>query len=105
MGLLDFFKKGTTKVNPAQKPTPQTNQGGLLNNTGTTPTSPADTSETKIGPKYEMYTVKEGDWLSKIAGAYYGDVHAWPKIFEANRDQLSDPDKVTPGTIIKIPLD
>ncbi|MBD0259738.1 MAG: LysM peptidoglycan-binding domain-containing protein [Cytophagales bacterium] len=52
-----------------------------------------------------MYTVKEGDWLSKIAGRYYGDVHKWSRIYDANRDQISDPDKIRPGMVLKIPLD
>jgi len=49
------------------------------------------------------YTVVSGDSLSKIAKAFYGDVKLYPKIFEANRDQLSDPDKIKPGQVLKIP--
>jgi hypothetical protein len=49
------------------------------------------------------YTVVAGDSLSKIAKAFYGDVKLYPKIFEANRDQLSDPDKIKPGQVLKIP--
>lgn len=49
------------------------------------------------------YTVQSGDTLSKIAKAELGDAHAYPRIFEANRDQLSDPDKIKPGQVLKIP--
>jgi nucleoid-associated protein YgaU len=49
------------------------------------------------------YTVKAGDTLSKIAKEHLGDANAYPKIFEANRDQLSDPDKIKPGQVLKIP--
>jgi nucleoid-associated protein YgaU len=49
------------------------------------------------------YTVKSGDTLSKIAKEHLGDANAYPKIFEANRDQLSDPDKIKPGQVLKIP--
>ena len=49
------------------------------------------------------YTVKAGDTLSKIAKEQLGDGSAYPKIFEANRDQLSDPDKIKPGQVLKIP--
>lgn len=49
------------------------------------------------------YTVKSGDTLSKIAREHLGDANAYMRIFEANRDQLSDPDKIKPGQVLKIP--
>ena len=49
------------------------------------------------------YTVKSGDTLSAIAKQHLGDANAYNKIFEANRDQLSDPDKIKPGQVLKIP--
>jgi nucleoid-associated protein YgaU len=49
------------------------------------------------------YTVKSGDTLSKIAKSELGDAQAYGRIFEANRDQLSDPDKIRPGQVLKIP--
>lgn len=49
------------------------------------------------------YTVKSGDTLSGIAKQHLGDANAYNKIFEANRDQLSDPDKIKPGQVLKIP--
>ena len=49
------------------------------------------------------YTVKAGDTLSKIAKELLGDANAYMKIFNANKDQLSDPDKIKPGQILKIP--
>jgi nucleoid-associated protein YgaU len=51
----------------------------------------------------ETYTVKPGDTLSKIAKHFLGDANAYNDIFEANRDQLSDPDKIKPGQVLKIP--
>ncbi|HEV8211231.1 MAG TPA: LysM peptidoglycan-binding domain-containing protein [Vicinamibacterales bacterium] len=51
----------------------------------------------------ETYTVKSGDTLSKIAKHFLGDANAYNDIFEANRDQLSDPDKIKPGQVLKIP--
>jgi nucleoid-associated protein YgaU len=51
----------------------------------------------------ETYTVKSGDTLSKIAKEHLGDANAYMKIFEANKDQLSDPDKIKPGQVLKIP--
>ena len=49
------------------------------------------------------YTVKPGDTLSKIAKAQLGSVDAYMKIFEANKDQLTDPDKIKPGQVLRMP--
>jgi nucleoid-associated protein YgaU len=49
------------------------------------------------------YTVKPGDTLSKIAKQTLGDANAYMEIFNANRDQLSNPDKIQPGQQLKIP--
>jgi nucleoid-associated protein YgaU len=49
------------------------------------------------------YTVKAGDTLSKIAKDLLGDANAYTKIFQANRDQLSDPDRIKPGQVLKVP--
>jgi nucleoid-associated protein YgaU len=51
----------------------------------------------------KTYTVKSGDTLSKIAKEYYGNANAYMDIFNANKDQLSDPDKIKPGQVLKIP--
>ena len=51
----------------------------------------------------KTYTVKSGDTLSAIAKEHLGSANAYMKIFEANRDQLSDPDKIKPGQVLKIP--
>ena len=49
------------------------------------------------------YTVKKGDTLSMISKQFYGDANAYKKIFDANRDQLKDPDKIQPGQVLRIP--
>jgi nucleoid-associated protein YgaU len=49
------------------------------------------------------YTVQPGDTLSGIAKKHLGDGNAYMKIFDANRDQLSDPDKIKPGQVLKMP--
>jgi nucleoid-associated protein YgaU len=48
-------------------------------------------------------TVKAGDTLSKIAKEHLGDANKYTAIFNANRDQLSDPDKIQPGQVLKLP--
>jgi nucleoid-associated protein YgaU len=55
------------------------------------------------GAASRTYTVKSGDTLSKIAKEHLGDAGAYMKIFDANKDQLSDPDKIKPGQVLKLP--
>jgi nucleoid-associated protein YgaU len=54
-------------------------------------------------PPSKYHTVVSGDSLSKIAGKYYGDVQKYNTIFEANKPMLSDPDKIYPGQVLRIP--
>jgi nucleoid-associated protein YgaU len=49
------------------------------------------------------YTVVAGDTLSGIAKKFYGHADHYMDIFNANKDQLSDPDKIKPGQVLKIP--
>jgi nucleoid-associated protein YgaU len=51
----------------------------------------------------QTYTVKAGDSLSKISQQYYGNAHEYMRIFNANRDKLSDPNKIQPGMELTIP--
>jgi len=51
----------------------------------------------------KTYTVKAGDTLSGIAKAHLGNANAYMKIFELNKDQLSDPDKIKPGQVLRLP--
>jgi nucleoid-associated protein YgaU len=55
------------------------------------------------GASATTYTVKAGDTLSKIAKEHLGNANAYMEIFNANKDQLSDPDKIQPGQVLKIP--
>ena len=52
----------------------------------------------------EYYEIQSGDSLSKIAKKYYGNGNDYPKIFEANREVIKDPDLIFPGQKIRIPL-
>jgi nucleoid-associated protein YgaU len=49
------------------------------------------------------YTVQAGDSLSKISKQFYGDANKYMKSFEANKDKLTDPNKVNVGTELLIP--
>lgn len=49
------------------------------------------------------YTVVAGDTLSGIARRLYGQADQWPRLFEANRDILQDPDRIFPGQELRVP--
>jgi nucleoid-associated protein YgaU len=49
------------------------------------------------------YTVVRGDTLSAIAKSQYGNANQYPKIFEANKPMLTNPDKIYPGQVLRIP--
>ena len=53
--------------------------------------------------KGKTYTVKQGDTLSAIAKEHLGSANAYMKIFELNKDQLTDPDKIKPGQVLRLP--
>ena len=52
----------------------------------------------------KTYTVRPGDTLHKIAREFLGDGNAFMKIFNANQDQLTDPDKIEPGQVLRLPV-
>jgi nucleoid-associated protein YgaU len=86
MGIFDFMKKGVEKPvekKPAARPQPTV--------------QPAPTQAVR------EYTIKSGDSLSKIAKQFYGNAAQWQKIYNANADQIKNPDMIFPGQKIKIP--
>lgn len=52
---------------------------------------------------YAMHTVVKGESLSKIAKHYYDDMMKYKQIFDANRDQLKNPDLIEVGQVLRIP--
>jgi nucleoid-associated protein YgaU len=52
---------------------------------------------------FGVRTVQAGDSLSSIAAAEYGDANLFPRIFEANRDQIGNPNVIFPGQTLRIP--
>jgi nucleoid-associated protein YgaU len=51
----------------------------------------------------KTYTVKSGDTLSKIAKEHLGNANDYMKIFDVNKHQLSNPDQIKPGQVLRIP--
>jgi len=61
------------------------------------------TRQQKSAQSTSTYKVKAGDTLSKISKEFYGSPNEYMRIFEANKDQLKDPDKIQVGQELKIP--
>ena len=63
-----------------------------------------DEASTKMaGRASQFHTVVSGDTLSAISKKYYGTWKLYPEIFEANKPMLTDPDKIYPGQVLRIP--
>lgn len=92
-GRPDFSNvEGSADTVPGCGPT---GKPDFSNVQGNADTVPADTAAT--------YTVQKGDTLSAIAQHHYGKASHWHAIFEANREQLDDPDLIRPGQVLKLP--
>lgn len=50
------------------------------------------------------HKVVAGDTLSRIAHTFYNDANAWPRLFTANRDRISNPNLIRIGQVLRIPL-
>ena len=87
-GVVDVYASNMTVAAPAVAP------GGAASEV------PAPVEE-----KVEYYVIQSGDTLGKLAKQYYGNAMEYPRIFEANREVIEDPDKIFVGQKIRIPLD
>jgi nucleoid-associated protein YgaU len=63
----------------------------------------SSTAASTKGGEARTYIVQSGDSLSKIAKRFYGNANEWRRIFEANKDRISNPDMIQPGWALKIP--
>ena len=61
------------------------------------------TIDPSLAPKQQIYTVAAGDSLSKIAKQFYSNANEYMKIFEANKDRLTDPNVIKVGQKLVIP--
>ena len=66
------------------------------------PTPAAPATDNHHGEEH-VYTVEAGDTLSKISKQFYGEASLYMSIFEANRNILTDPNKIQPGMQLRIP--
>lgn len=70
---------------------------------GTSDLAAAGREVTLTGPV--RYTVEKDDTLQKIARKFYGSYNKWPRIYEANKALIPNPDILRPGTVLEIPMD
>ena len=64
--------------------------------------SPVKADEPK-GEAYSHYIVKKGDSLWTISKLIYHKADKWQKIYDVNKDVIKDPNRLKPGTDLKIP--
>lgn len=98
MGIFDSWKKEKAKPDFSNV------QSGGSSTATATPEPQADGDSSAAGSAgTHTYVVVKGDSLSKIASGQYGDANKWPRIYEANRDLIKDPDLIYPGQQLRIP--
>jgi len=91
MGLFDRKKK------------PKADFSNVRSGSSTSAPDTRDEPMVPVEPAATRYTVRQGDTLSAIAKREYGDAGAWRRIYEANRDQIDNPDLIHPGQELTIP--
>ena len=112
MGLLDnkggIFGDKPDENAPAKQGSPpdfsdttSSSSGGKEDFSDVTSGSSSTAPATPAGG--QMYTVKSGDSLSKIAKHFYGDASKWHRIYDANKDKIKNPDLIHPGQEFTIP--
>ena len=97
MGLFDKDPEKKDKSGDKPKADFSNVQGGSSS------TAPRSRAEADV--EVRRYTVVSGDSLSKIAKREYGDAQKWRQIYEANREQIKDPDLIYPGQVLSIPAE
>ncbi len=75
----------------------------MVNESSQAPRTQTAGASVSGGQSTRTYTVQAGDSLSKISQQFYGNANDYMKIFNANRDQLSNPNEIKPGQQLVIP--
>jgi hypothetical protein len=69
------------------------------------PASPAASPAFEALPREVQHEVERGQDLHLIAGYYYGDARRWEQIWQSNRDVIKNPNRITPGMVLRVPVD
>jgi nucleoid-associated protein YgaU len=102
MGLLDKIFDDDDREKNKKKADFSNVQSGSSSTAPETPVQQPPAAE-PARSEARSYTVMSGDSLSKIAKREYGDASQWKKIYEANKDQIKNPDLIYPGQTFRIP--
>ena len=105
-GNIDGVSKVDDRLHVGVRPgQPNTKVAGSTLGTGAgkVQMSPNETGSASPAWQSRTYTVEKGDTLSAISKTMYGDASDYNMIFEANKPMLSDPDKIYPGQVLRIP--
>lgn len=95
-------KEETPVAVPAPKKEEEAVKKENKSTTKPTPFKP-DSVNYKITGTKAVYTIKEGETLTRVALRFYGTKALWPYIVKHNPDVIKNPDHVPYGTTIKIP--
>jgi nucleoid-associated protein YgaU len=91
-GVINFIQVASESSGALGRGGPQAGQ----------PTAPGSAGPAAAGTG-RTHKVQGGETLTHIAQRYYGKASEYSRIFEANRDQLTDPDKIREGMNLRIP--
>jgi uncharacterized protein YidB (DUF937 family) len=97
----DYFGNKEDEEQAATPAQPTTAPGAAAVRPGASATVSESAASTT--PASRTYTVVSGDTLSRISKQFYNDANQWQRIFEANRDILKNPDRISPGQNLRIP--
>ncbi len=103
MGFFDDLLRKKDDKTPAAKPDFGNVNAGGSSTARTVPAAPVAPEHVGTSESAKTYVVVHGDSLSKIAKREYGDASKWPRIYDANRDLIKNPDLIYPGQELKIP--
>lgn len=87
-------------------PSPQTQATAAPTDTALTSTAETDASGAALvplPPEQQVWTVRSGDTLEKISLELWGSRQLWRSLFEANRDRMSDPGRLSVGMELRVP--
>lgn len=61
--------------------------------------------EAAASANFVDYKVEKNDTLQKISKKFYDSYSKWPRIYEANKAKIKNPDSISPGVVLRIPME
>jgi nucleoid-associated protein YgaU len=100
LGSHRYLREKKIKQEGKKEMPPET---GAASESAVQTTQPAVQEAAVSAGNYQEYTVAKEDTLQKISQKFYGTTKKWKMLYDVNKDVIKSPDKVYPGTKIKIP--